>query len=363
MAACGAKVLHLRAVEYARRYGVPLRVRSSYNDKPGTLVTGSIEEIPVETGDHHRGRARPVRGQDHRRSGCRTRPAWRRGSSARSPTPTSTSTWCCRTSPAPAQTFTDITFTLPEGRRAARGRRAHRRAARDRLRRGRSHDDEVGKVSLVGAGMRNHPGVTATFCEALSQAGHQHRDDEHLGDPDLGDLPGRPARRRGGARCTARSSWAATSGPWCTRGRGDDERARNRGPVLAIVGATGAVGTTMIDIIDARRVRAVVARSGSSPRRARPGKVLRVRGEDVTVAGAGARGVRRRRRRAVRRARRGERAVGADRGRPRRGRRRQLRRVPDGPRRAAGGARGERRAGRATGPRGSSPTPTARRCR
>ncbi|MCW0216348.1 MAG: aspartate kinase, partial [Pseudonocardia sp.] len=48
MAACGAKVLHLRAVEYARRYNVPLRVRSSYNDKPGTLVSGSIEEIPLE---------------------------------------------------------------------------------------------------------------------------------------------------------------------------------------------------------------------------------------------------------------------------------------------------------------------------
>ena len=33
------------------------------------------------------------------------------------------------------------------------------------------YDPEVGKVSLVGAGMRNHPGVTATFCEALSNAG------------------------------------------------------------------------------------------------------------------------------------------------------------------------------------------------
>ena len=48
LAACGAKVLHLRAVEYARRYHVPLRVRSSYNDKPGTLVSGSMEDIPVE---------------------------------------------------------------------------------------------------------------------------------------------------------------------------------------------------------------------------------------------------------------------------------------------------------------------------
>jgi aspartate kinase len=44
MAASGAKVLMLRCVEYARRYGVPVRVRSSFNQKPGTVVTGSIEE-------------------------------------------------------------------------------------------------------------------------------------------------------------------------------------------------------------------------------------------------------------------------------------------------------------------------------
>src|SRR5690606_20528171 len=44
----GSKILHLRSVEYARRYGVPIRVRSSYSDQPGTTVAGSIEEIPVE---------------------------------------------------------------------------------------------------------------------------------------------------------------------------------------------------------------------------------------------------------------------------------------------------------------------------
>ncbi|HET6504838.1 MAG TPA: aspartate kinase, partial [Amycolatopsis sp.] len=48
LAASGSKILHLRSVEYARRYGVPIRVRSSYSDKPGTTVAGSIEEIPVE---------------------------------------------------------------------------------------------------------------------------------------------------------------------------------------------------------------------------------------------------------------------------------------------------------------------------
>src|SRR5436309_6586875 len=48
LAASGAKILHLRSVEYGRRYGVPIHVRSSYSDKPGTTVAGSIDEIPVE---------------------------------------------------------------------------------------------------------------------------------------------------------------------------------------------------------------------------------------------------------------------------------------------------------------------------
>ena len=48
MAACGAKVLMLRCVEYARRYDVPIHVRSSYTDKPGTIVKGSMEDIPME---------------------------------------------------------------------------------------------------------------------------------------------------------------------------------------------------------------------------------------------------------------------------------------------------------------------------
>ena len=48
MAAVGSKILNLRSVEFARRYHVPLRVRSSYTNNPGTLVAGSMEDIPVE---------------------------------------------------------------------------------------------------------------------------------------------------------------------------------------------------------------------------------------------------------------------------------------------------------------------------
>src|SRR6185369_6893019 len=48
LAACGAKVLMLRCVEYARRSNIPIHVRSSYSTKSGTIVTGSMEELAVE---------------------------------------------------------------------------------------------------------------------------------------------------------------------------------------------------------------------------------------------------------------------------------------------------------------------------
>jgi aspartate kinase len=169
LAACGAKVLHLRAVEYARRYNVPLRVRSSYNDKPGTLVSGSIEEIPLEN---------PIiTGVAHDRSEGKI-----------------TLTGVPDTPGMAARIFrtvadaeinidmvlqnistskvgrTDITFTLPrsDGPTAVAAlEKAKDQVGFEQL----IYDNEVGKVSLVGAGMRNHPGVTATFCEALSDAG------------------------------------------------------------------------------------------------------------------------------------------------------------------------------------------------
>ena len=169
MAACGAKILHLRAVEYARRYNVPLRVRSSYTDKPGSLITGSIEEIPLENAI--------ITGVAHDRSEAKI-------TVADVPDSPGTAARIFRTvadadinidmvlqniSRTSAQR-TDITFTLPkvDGPRAV----AALTAVQPEIGFGEIiHDDEVGKVSLVGAGMRNHPGVTATFCEALSNAG------------------------------------------------------------------------------------------------------------------------------------------------------------------------------------------------
>jgi len=168
MAACGAKILHLRAVEYARRYTVPLRVRSSYNEKPGSLVTGSIEEIPLEnaiiTGvAHDRSEAKVtiVAVPDHP------------GVAAKIFRTIADSEididMVVQNVSRGAEGRTDITFTLPkaDGDRAV----AALESKRGQLEFGQIiYNDMVGKVSLVGAGMRSHPGVIATFCEALAEA-------------------------------------------------------------------------------------------------------------------------------------------------------------------------------------------------
>jgi aspartate kinase len=169
MAACGAKVLHLRAVEYARRYGVPLRVRCSYNDKPGTLVHGSIEEIPLEN---------PIiTGVAHDRSEGKITVAGvpdTPGMAARIFRTVADADinidMVLQNISHAGDRRTDVTFTLPhsDGPRAVQALET----ARDEINYSEViYDPEVGKVSLVGAGMRSHPGVTATFCEALSDAG------------------------------------------------------------------------------------------------------------------------------------------------------------------------------------------------
>jgi aspartate kinase len=169
LAACGAKVLHLRAVEYARRYHVPLRVRSSYNDKPGTLVSGSMEDIPVEQAI--------ITGVAHDRSegkvtvtGVPDTP----GHAARIFRAVADAEinidMVLQNISHASNRRTDITFTLPRSDGAtavAALERAKADIGFDEV----FYDGNVGKVSLVGAGMRSHPGVTATFCESLSRAG------------------------------------------------------------------------------------------------------------------------------------------------------------------------------------------------
>ncbi|MTE12198.1 aspartate kinase [Nocardia aurantiaca] len=169
MAACGSKVLMLRCVEYARRYNVPVHVRSSYTDKTGTMITGSMEDIPLEQAI--------LTGVAHDRSeakvtvvGIPDKPGYA-AKVFRAVADAEINIDMVLQNISKVETGkTDITFTLPK----LEGPRAVELLTKQQGDIGFSqvvYDDHIGKVSLVGAGMKSHPGVTATFCESLAEAG------------------------------------------------------------------------------------------------------------------------------------------------------------------------------------------------
>ncbi len=169
MAACGSKVLMLRCVEYARSYNVPVHVRSSYTDKPGTYVYGSMEDIPLEQAI--------LTGVAHDRSEAKVtvvaipdEPGYA-AKVFRAVADAEINIDMVLQNISKVETGkTDITFTMPKTDSA----RAVEMLTNRQSEIGFSqvlYDDHIGKVSLVGAGMKSHPGVTATFCEALADAG------------------------------------------------------------------------------------------------------------------------------------------------------------------------------------------------
>ena len=169
MAASGAKVLGLRCVEYARRYGVPVRVRSSFSGLEGTLVTDKIEgaaamEEPIISGvAHDRSEAKITV------VGVPDKP----GEAAaifRAVADAEVNIDMIVQNVSGATDRTDISFTLPKSDLAT----AMKKLADLRQAVGFESllsDEHIGKVSLVGAGMKSHPGVTATFFEALAGTG------------------------------------------------------------------------------------------------------------------------------------------------------------------------------------------------
>jgi len=169
LAACGAKILHLRSVEYGRSHGVPMHVRSSFSTKPGTLVTGSIEEQAVEQAI--------ITGVAHDRSeakvtvvGVPDKPGQAAALLRELAAAETNIDMIVQNVSTRGTGRADVSFTIPTSDGAT---------ALNALRRVQSvvgfeellYDDHIGKLSLVGAGMRSHPGVAATFFTALADAG------------------------------------------------------------------------------------------------------------------------------------------------------------------------------------------------
>ena len=169
LAAAGAKVLYIRAVEYARRHGVLLHVRSSFNNNEGTLVVnpkdGESVEEPIITGvaiDLSEAKITVV--------GVPDIP----GKAARIFTivaNTDANIDMIVQNVSTASTgLTDISFTLPKS--DAKAAMTALTAAQDEVGfHSLQHDDQIGKLAVVGAGMRSSAGVTAKLFTALYEAG------------------------------------------------------------------------------------------------------------------------------------------------------------------------------------------------
>ncbi|WP_166866524.1 aspartate kinase [Salinibacterium sp. ZJ70] len=168
LAAAGAKVLYIRAVEYARRHGVTLHVRSSFNNNEGTLVLNqegvSVEE-PIITGvagDLSEAKITVV--------GVPDVPGKAADIFTIVANTGANIDMIVQNVSAAATGRTDISFTLPksDGEKVLQALRA---AQDDTGFQSLQYDDQIGKLAVVGAGMRASAGVSAQLFRALSDAG------------------------------------------------------------------------------------------------------------------------------------------------------------------------------------------------
>ncbi|MBA2478986.1 MAG: aspartate kinase [Sporichthyaceae bacterium] len=168
MAACGAKVLHLRCVEYARRENVRVHVRSSFTDREGTWVHELEKGTPMEQAI--------ISGVAHDRSEAKITIVGvpdKVGEAARIFEAVATTEinidMIVQNVSAVQTGRTDISFTLPktDGTTAMATLAALKESVgfEDVL-----YDDQIGKGAVVGVGMRSHPGVTAKFFSSLADA-------------------------------------------------------------------------------------------------------------------------------------------------------------------------------------------------
>jgi aspartate kinase len=164
MSASGAGVLQLRAVEYARNHGVRIHCRSSFEDGPGTLVLGEEEtmERPLVTAVTHT--------SDEARvtlSGVRDEPGVAARIFGALAEANVNVDMIIQNEPISADHKADLSFTVSRGDLEAAT------TALDELDVGEGilTDERIGKVSIVGAGMRSHPGVAAKVFGTLGDSG------------------------------------------------------------------------------------------------------------------------------------------------------------------------------------------------
>lgn len=165
LAAAGAGVLNLRSVEFARNHGVTIHCRSSFTDVPGTIVKeadSSMEQAIISGVAHDTSEAKVTIRDVPDRPGVAASVFTRMAEAN-----VNVDMIIQNVSEAG---MTDISFTTPKAD-LVRARRAADAAVAELGAREWTVDDSIAKVSLVGAGMKTHPGVAAQMFRALSDAG------------------------------------------------------------------------------------------------------------------------------------------------------------------------------------------------
>ena len=181
MASMGSKVLQLRAVEFAGKYSVPLRVRHSFREGPGTLITfeeDDLMEAPTIAGiAFNRDEAKltilgvpDTPGVAYRILG---------------PVGEANIEVDVIVQNVAQDNTTDFTFTVARGD-LARAETVLRQTADALCAREVRSDSKIAKVSVVGVGMRSHAGVASQMFEALAEGRYQHSDDYDFRNQDFG---------------------------------------------------------------------------------------------------------------------------------------------------------------------------------
>ncbi len=166
MAATGARVMMARSIEIARSYGVPLHVRAAHGDTEGTWIREEanlvLEKAIISGVTHDTAEAKATVLSVPDQPGVAAR-VFRALADAGVNIDMIVQN-------VSAQGATDISFTLPKTDLPA-AEPILEMLAKEIGAAGVAYDDDVAKVSLIGAGMKSHPGVAADMFEALADAG------------------------------------------------------------------------------------------------------------------------------------------------------------------------------------------------
>jgi aspartate kinase len=165
MASLGARVLQARSVEFAKKHGVTVHVRSTFKPDPGTIVTreeSAMEDAVVTGITHDRSQAKISLLRVPDRPGIAAQVFGALGAK--------TIVVDMIVQNISRDGYTDISFTVPRGD-SANAAAALQEIARAVGAQGLLYDERVAKISIVGVGMRSHSGVAARMFGALSREG------------------------------------------------------------------------------------------------------------------------------------------------------------------------------------------------